>query len=42
MARVDRLTRIGAAVKLSLSMPDGETVTVQMSKTEMMPSDRGR
>ena len=35
LARVDRLTRIGASVKLSLSMPDGETVTVQMSRMEI-------
>jgi sulfate transport system ATP-binding protein len=35
MARVDRLTRIGASVKIALSMPDGEAVTVQMSKLEI-------
>jgi sulfate/thiosulfate transport system ATP-binding protein len=35
LARVDRLTRIGASVKISLSMPDGEAVTVQMSKVEI-------
>jgi sulfate transport system ATP-binding protein len=35
LARVDRLTRIGASVKISLSMPDGEQVTVQMSRLEI-------
>jgi sulfate transport system ATP-binding protein len=35
LARVDRLTRIGAQVKLALELPDGETMTVQMSKAEI-------
>jgi sulfate transport system ATP-binding protein len=35
LARVDRLTRIGASVKISLSMPDGEEITVQMSRMEI-------
>jgi sulfate transport system ATP-binding protein len=35
MGRVDRLMRIGASVKITLSMPDGETVTVQMSRAEI-------
>ncbi|HEX3593901.1 MAG TPA: sulfate/molybdate ABC transporter ATP-binding protein [Polyangiaceae bacterium] len=35
LARVDRLTRVGASVKISLSMPDGEQVTVQMSRLEI-------
>lgn len=35
LARVDRLTRIGAQVKLALELPDGESMTVQMSKAEI-------
>jgi len=35
LARVDRLTRVGPSVKISLSMPDGEQVTVQMSRLEI-------
>ncbi len=35
LARVERLTRIGAHVKLALELPDGESMTVQMSKAEM-------
>jgi sulfate transport system ATP-binding protein len=35
LARVERLTRIGAQVKLSLLLPDGESMTVQMSKVEI-------
>jgi sulfate transport system ATP-binding protein len=35
LARVERLTRIGAQVKLSLELSDGESMTVQMSKAEI-------
>jgi sulfate transport system ATP-binding protein len=34
-ARVERLTRIGAQVKLALELSGGETMTVQMSKAEI-------
>jgi len=45
LARVERLTRIGAQVKVALELPDGESMTVQMSKTEieslgLEPGDR--
>jgi sulfate transport system ATP-binding protein len=35
VARVGRLTRVGAHVKLALELPDGESMTVQMSKAEI-------
>jgi sulfate transport system ATP-binding protein len=35
LARVERLTRIGAQVKVALSLSDGESMTVQMSKAEI-------
>jgi sulfate transport system ATP-binding protein len=35
LARVDRLTRIGPQVKLALALPDGESMTVQMTKAEI-------
>jgi len=35
VARVERLTRIGAQVKVSLELADGEPMTVQMSKVEV-------
>jgi sulfate transport system ATP-binding protein len=34
LARVDRLTRIGAQVKLALDLPNGDIMTVQMPKAE--------
>jgi sulfate transport system ATP-binding protein len=34
LARVDRLTRVGAQVKLSLELANGESMTVQMPKSE--------
>jgi sulfate transport system ATP-binding protein len=35
VARVERLARLGASVKLSLKLPDGAPMTVQMSKAEV-------
>jgi sulfate transport system ATP-binding protein len=35
LARVERLTRIGAQVKLALELAGGESMTVQMSKAEI-------
>lgn len=35
MARIDRLTRVGAQVKLALELPSGDSMTVHMAKTEV-------
>ncbi|HVU06037.1 MAG TPA: ABC transporter ATP-binding protein [Polyangiaceae bacterium] len=35
LAKVERLTRVGAQVKVALELPDGESMTVQMSKAEI-------
>lgn len=35
LARVERMTRIGAQVKVALELSDGEPMTVQMSKTDI-------
>jgi sulfate transport system ATP-binding protein len=35
LARVGAITRIGAQVKVALELPDGESMTVQMSKGEI-------
>ncbi|HEX2878645.1 MAG TPA: sulfate/molybdate ABC transporter ATP-binding protein [Polyangiaceae bacterium] len=35
LAKVERLTRVGAQVKVALELPSGESMTVQMPKTEV-------
>jgi len=35
LARIERLTRVGAQVKLALELPSGDSMTVHMPKAEV-------